>query len=804
VSLHCERLEARETPTAGTIDPGFLTGDNIFETHPSQFAEMAVHPDSSINGLAGAQSSGIQVVGSGIDPSIHEALFSQASITHSGQLVTTPGGNGFVTPASVSTSTTKLTVSPTTPMVGQSVTLTATVTAAALSTKPGGTVAFKDGATTLGTASLVNGSASFTWANPAAGSHTLTAVYGGGGSVQGRTSATVTVTVNKWKTQLATPWLSNTKPTSGTPVTLYASLNFPTSGTTATPGGTITFKDGNTVLGRMPLNPHGRTDLAISGLSAGTHSISEIYSGDARFAGATSAALSLTVVPSKVTPKLSMPYASNARLTVGTAVTISVSFTAPSGTTATPTGTVTFKDWSKVLNSVTLNSRGATQLTVSSLSAGTHSITATYTGDAHFNAVTSAALNLSVASKVTSKLSTPYASNAHPTAGTAVTISVSFTAPSGTTATPTGTVAFKDGSTVLGSVALNSRGATQLTVSGLSAGTHSITAIYTGDAHFNAISSTTLSLTVAPKKVTPRVSSPSFSNAHPSAGTRVTISVGLTVPTGTKATPGGSVTFKDGSTFLGTVSLTSRGQASITISNLAAGSHSIVAVYGGDGHFNAVTSSASLTVNKPAPVKTAVQLSAPGVSVSQPTASRPVTFVVSYSLSSTSAFTPGGTVTFKDGSTVLGTVPLNAFGQTTLSVSGLTAGTHSITAVYSGDAHFLGASSSATSVTVRPVSDGKAPVRVSIATVGTINSDQSILFQIVVTSSAGTPNGWVAIEEGSHVWGRVQLDIHGKAALAIGTGMSRGTHTVTAVYEGTAVFDSGTASTTFNLVPAQF
>jgi hypothetical protein len=54
------------------------------------------------------------------------------------------------------------------------------------------------------------------------------------------------------------------------------------------------------------------------------------------------------------------------------------------------------------------------------------------------------------------------------------------------------------------------------------------------------------------------------------------------------------------------------------------------------------------------------------------------------------------------------------------------------------------------------------------------------------------------------VWGRIQLDRTGKAALAIGIGLSRGTHTITATYEGSDRFASGSASTTFTLVPAQF
>jgi microcystin-dependent protein len=42
-------------------------------------------------------------------------------------------------------------------------------------------------------------------------------------------------------------------------------------------------------------------------------------------------------------------------------------------------------------------------------------------------------------------------------------------------------------------------------------------------------------------------------------------------------------------------------------------------------------------------------------------------------------------VTFRDGTTVLGTVPLNAFGQTMLTTNALVGGVHKITAAYSGD-----------------------------------------------------------------------------------------------------------------------
>jgi Bacterial Ig-like domain (group 3)/Abnormal spindle-like microcephaly-assoc'd, ASPM-SPD-2-Hydin len=73
----------------------------------------------------------------------------------------------------------------------------------------------------------------------------------------------------------------------------------------------------------------------------------------------------------------------------GEAITFMAAVAGPSGNSTLPTGTVNFLDGSAMIGSGTLNGRGIAAYPTSSLSAGSHSITAVYGGDANFNGSTS-------------------------------------------------------------------------------------------------------------------------------------------------------------------------------------------------------------------------------------------------------------------------------------------------------------------------------------------------------------------------------------------------------------------------------
>jgi len=97
----------------------------------------------------------------------------------------------------------------------------------------------------------------------------------------------------------------------------------------------------------------------------------------------TNGTLTITPEPTKTTLALSA-----ATIMLQSSVTLAVTV---SGSTAMPTGTVTFLDGTNSLGTGTLDRNGTASLTLSTLTAGTHNITASYTGTSNFAASTSAA-----------------------------------------------------------------------------------------------------------------------------------------------------------------------------------------------------------------------------------------------------------------------------------------------------------------------------------------------------------------------------------------------------------------------------
>jgi CSLREA domain-containing protein len=294
-------------------------------------------------------------------------------------------------------------------------------------------------------------------------------------------------------------------------------------------------------------------------------------------------------------------------------------------------------------------------------------------------------------------------------------VTVTFTAPT------SGASAVLSSGTAL--TAIDSTGAASASVTATANGTASATA-YTVSAGVsglstpviftltNTIDSTSLALSLSP--------------ASPAYGQPLTITAAINPSKAGGSSPTGTVTFADGSTTLTPASKVTGASASYTVSLPTAGNHTYAAQYNGDTNF-----SASAQVTKSITVAQAT----PAVSVTS--SSNPVfeLTAVTFTASVTSAVgTPTGTVNFLDGTTPLGSGTV-AGGVATFSTSTLAIGSHSITAVYSGDTNFVATSSGTLTQAVLDIlvsiTSGSSPTQTTLP-------DGMAVFTLTIQPTSGT------------------------------------------------------------------
>jgi hypothetical protein len=479
------------------------------------------------------------------------------------QLLTLGAAHALVTPSV--TVTTSLNPA----MHGQSVTFTATVTGSAGT--PTGTVIFEDNGTMLGTASLISGSATFTTSSLTIGNHSISAFYSGDSTYQPANNSLPQAQVITGTQATTTSVSSSSNPSTFEQSVTFTATVSSAGGTGGTPTGTVTFIDSGSMIGTGTLSG-GVASFATSSLTPGNHNITAIYAGQGNFLSSTSSPLTQTI--NRIASTTSLTSSINPS-SVGQAITLTATVSGSGGPT---TGTVTFMDGATTLG--TSSTTGSTaSLTISSLAAGNHSLTAVYSGNLGFVGSTSAPLTQTV--NQTASMTT-ITSSLNPSAlGQSVTFHVTVTGSGGT---PTGAVTFRDGGTAIGAGALNGSGMTSFTTSSLAAGSHTITATYGGNTNF-AGSTGQVTQNVNTGTTTTALTS----SVNPSApGQAVTFTATVS---GGGGMPTGTVTFKDGGATIGTGTL-SNGAASFTIASLATGNHTITAAYGGNGSFAASASPA--------------------------------------------------------------------------------------------------------------------------------------------------------------------------------------------------------------------
>jgi hypothetical protein len=257
-------------------------------------------------------------------------------------------------------------------------------------------------------------------------------------------------------------------------------------------------------------------------------------------------------------------------------------------------------------------------------------------------------------------------------------------------------------------------------------GTLTLSVMLTND---DGNSTTTLSESVKQLATTTALSSNASSAV---TGQQITFTATISVSAETTGTrvPTGTVVFKDGATILGTATLSTTGgvtTATFTTGVLGLGAHSVTAIYGGDTYF---TDSASAEVSETVTQAATSIVVSSNVNPSVFGGDVMFTAIVSVTLpGTTGAGAPTGTVTFKDGTTTLGTTAVSTSGgvtKATFSTRALGVGPHAITAVYSGDPSFIGGTSAAMNQIVNGVT-WAASVRANADATTTTEQDRPAL-----------------------------------------------------------------------------
>jgi hypothetical protein len=532
--------------------------------------------------------------------------------------------------------------------------------------------------------------------------------------------------------------------------------------------------------------------LQTATLASGQHTIDAGYSGDAFFVAENSTPLAYTVTEDATTVTLAT---SSGTVNVGQPVTYTATVNpVAADNAAPPSGTVAFFDGANQIGTETLSAVApyTASFTTSSLAAGPHSITATFTDtDGNFTASSSAVqtetVNLNVpaidwtpaattisygtpldgtelnATAVDSKgdpiagtFSYNFPLNAMPGVGTANvaasfspadpttyssnSTTISFTVnPATLTVTPNPVTLAYGGSlpvlsgSVAGLTAGDTLGGSIVVTYSSSIPELSAAGIYPGaitaTVTGTSIANYSIAVTTAVLTIGKASSSVAFSATPTLAQTGTTETLSAMV--GGPGKPGGTVVFTSGGTTLCSATVNPSGSASCTFVPSTLGTLSIQAAYAGDA--NHLASIVSLPLNV---YDGSVQLHLSSTQLVYPGAAN-----VTACVAGITSIGATGTIAMEDGTTVLTSQSLQGGGCAYWYISpGLAVGAHTLTAVYSGDRNNPAGTSVPVSVTVSPV-----PVTLS-PSCWNASSSYASAYQctVSVSSSAGAPQGLIA------------------------------------------------------------
>jgi hypothetical protein len=388
-------------PTTVVLSP--MPNPSIFGT-PVMFtvtvtSQSTQPPTGTVNFFNGTQqigsailsSSGFGGFGGGNPGGGGQAVFTTASLpvgtdsitaVYAGDTFNGSGTSNAVPQVVKAAATaTALTASPTPPIAGGPVVLTATVSVTQGVSTPTGTVTFTSGANNLGTAKVVANETATLTVTFSPGPQSIVATYSGDTNDIGSASAPLLLTV-----QTAT----TTTTVSANPSVVLAPITFTVkvTGNGGIPTGAVTFSADGSPIGTGTLDATGSASIMDASLAVGTHSITVAYAGDANDGPSNSAVLSQTV--GTITTQTALGVST----TTGSNPEVILVATVVGASGPAPTGTVTFKSGNVVLGSAALNSSGVAIL-APNLPSGSENVIAIYGGDTDHSSSQSTAVSVS-------------------------------------------------------------------------------------------------------------------------------------------------------------------------------------------------------------------------------------------------------------------------------------------------------------------------------------------------------------------------------------------------------------------------
>ncbi|WP_330347892.1 Ig-like domain repeat protein [Streptomyces sp. NBC_00582] len=672
--------------------------------------------------------------------------------------------------------------SPDPSVVGQPVTLTATVIPIGAGS-PTGTVTFVVSGGPTVTAPVVGGTATATVNNLSVGNHTVTATYSGDTHFTSSTGSTVQVVIQASTTTTVTS--SPDPSTFGQTVNITATVA-PVAPGAGTPTGTVTFYITGGPTLTAPL-VGGTATVSTNTLSVGSHTITAVYGGSANYL-ASSGTDTHTVqgLGSTTTTVTSSPDPS----VVGQPVTFTATVAPVAPGAGTPTGTVTFNfgDGSPPVTVALSGGTATTTHVYTSTTGSPFTVTATYSGNVNFAGST----GTDTQTVTQAATSTPVVSSPDPSVvGQSVTFTATVVPVAPGAGSPSGTVTFNfgDGSptqsgTLVGGTATVTHAYTSTTGSPFT-----VTATYSGNANF-AGSTGTDTQTVNQAATTTTVSS----SPDPSVvGQPVTITATVAPMAPGAGTPTGTVTFNFGDGSPSQVANLVGGTATVThaYTSTTGSPFTVTATYGGNVNFAGSSGTDTQTVNQAATTTTVSSSPDPSV------VGQPVTITATVAPMAPGAGTPTGlaTVSFGDGSPSQVVNVVGGTATVTHTYTSTTGSPYTITASYSGNSNFL----PSFGIDTQTVNQAATSTTVSSS------PDPSVVGQPVtftatvapVAPGAGSPSGTVTFNFGDGSPTQSGTLVGGTATVTHAYTTTTGSpFAVTATYSGNANFAGSTGSDT--------